>query len=134
MGQSDGRRLAALVANSLILLDRNPWPMNCHGNRKSGDIRVDAAQIREFARVAIGLGGTLSIWLGYKLFCNVPSGIGKRRINAILGALLTVFGMGILTTDVRGIGNNPATQSVPVHKTKPANGGSHHKVSAEWFV
>ena len=90
---------------------------------------MDVAQIRELARIAIAIVGALSIYWGYRLFCK-PS---AQWLNAISGALLTIFGMGVLTADVRGIGRPPASHAAPLHHTKPVGTG-RHKPSANWLV
>ena len=90
---------------------------------------MDVAQIRELARIAIAVVGALSIYCGYRLFCK-PS---AQWLNAISGALLTIFGMGVLTADVRGIGRPPVSQAAPLHHTKPVGTG-RHKPSANWLV
>ena len=90
---------------------------------------MDAAQIREFARVAIAVAGALSIYWGYQLFFR-PS---AQSIYAISGAVLAVFGMGILSADVRGISHPVANQAAPLHHTKPVGTG-RHKPSADWLV
>lgn len=88
---------------------------------------MDVTQIRELVRVAIAVAGAFSIFLGYKLFCEIPS--GKNRsipvINGVSGAVLALFGMAILVADVRGISNQPIAQSQQtVHHAKPADTGS----------
>ena len=90
---------------------------------------MDVAQIREIARIAIAVVGALSIYWGYRLFCK-PS---VQWLNAISGALLTVFGMGVLTADVRGVAHPPASQATPLQHTKPIGTG-RHKPSADWLV
>ena len=90
---------------------------------------MDVAQIREIARIAIAVVGALSIYWGYRLFCKP----GAQWINAISGALLTIFGMGVLAADVRGIGRAPASYATPLHQTKPVGTG-RHKPSVDWLV
>ena len=90
---------------------------------------MDVAQIPAFARIALALVGALSIYCGYRLFCK-PS---AQWLNPVSGALLTIFGMGILTADVRGIGQPPASRAAPLHQTKPVGTG-RHKPSTDWLV
>jgi hypothetical protein len=59
-------------------------------------------------RLAIATGGLLSIYLGYKLFCDVPFRKGRTfrtifLLNLVSGAALAIFGIGVLTADLRGI-------------------------------
>jgi hypothetical protein len=50
----------------------------------------------------MALAGALSIYLGYRLFCD--SAYQKSRVRHLVsGALLAVFGLGILIADVRGL-------------------------------
>ena len=90
---------------------------------------MDVAHIREFARIAIAVVGAINIYWGYRLFCKP----GTQWLNAISGALLTIFGMGVVTADVRGIERPPASQAAPLHHTKPVGTG-RHKPSADWLV
>lgn len=78
-------------------------------------------------QIAIALLGTLSVFLGYRLFCDSPS-------RLLSGALLTLFGAGIVSADLISlrahgeIDYRPATQH-----TKPA-GMYRHKGTSDWFV
>jgi hypothetical protein len=78
---------------------------------------MDIAQTHEWVRAALAVAGALSIYLGYRLFC----GLSYRNSWSILltnlasGALLAIFGLGILIAGVRGIpastrGSRPAWQ------------------------
>jgi hypothetical protein len=50
----------------------------------------------------MAVAGALSIYLGYRLFCD--SAYQKSRVRHLVsGALLAVFGLGILIADVRGL-------------------------------
>ena len=54
----------------------------------------------ELIRLAAAVIGTLSIYLGYRLFCD------RRPVlltNLASGALLALFGLGILLADVRAM-------------------------------
>ncbi len=88
---------------------------------------MDAAQIRELVRVAIALAGALSIFCGYKLFCEIPFARNRSAhvIQGVSGAALALFGMAILIGDVRSISSSPTT---PSHRTvrhaTPAEAGS----------
>ena len=60
----------------------------------------------ETLRVVTAAIGLLSVFLGYRLFCGVADRKSARPsslfINIASGALLALFGMGILVVDVRG--------------------------------
>jgi hypothetical protein len=45
--------------------------------------------------------GALSLFLGYRLFCDVRS---RTLTSVASGALLALFGMGILIADIRSAG------------------------------
>jgi hypothetical protein len=78
-------------------------------------------------QIAIAFLGALSVFLGYRLFCDSPA-------RFLSGALLTLFGAAILSADLVGMRSHvvnaprPATQH-----TKPA-GANRHKASTDWFV
>lgn len=51
---------------------------------------------------AMAIAGVLSIYLGYKLFCD--SAYQRNRFRHLLsGALLAMFGLGILIADFHGV-------------------------------
>ena len=73
-------------------------------------------------RLAIAAVGAGSLYLGYKLFCDVPQ---RRFSNLAAGALLAIFGLGILFAEARGIA---ATTRHPQHGwsgTRPTEQGSY---------
>lgn len=88
---------------------------------------MDVAEIRELARIVIALAGALSIYWGYKLFCKI------QRIDVVSGALLAIFGMGLLTADARAIDRPAAVPRAPLHHTKPVGTG-RHKPSTDWLA
>jgi hypothetical protein len=52
--------------------------------------------------LAMAIAGVISIYLGYKLFCD--SAYQKSRVRHLVsGALLAVFGLGILIADFHGL-------------------------------
>ena len=60
--------------------------------------------------------GALSIFLGYRLFCDVSGRRSGVFTSLASGALLALFGMGLLIADFRGIAR-PASNSKPAwHK------------------
>jgi hypothetical protein len=64
--------------------------------RSQNDVDITQAWVR----VAIAAIGALSVYLGYRLFCD------RRPVlltNLISGALLAVFGLGILVADARSL-------------------------------
>jgi hypothetical protein len=83
-------------------------------------------QVASWIRLAIAAGGLLSIYLGYKLFCDVPVRIGRtfRRVvilNLVSGVALALLGVGILTADIRSMQNN---DSPALRHKKSAEEGS----------
>ena len=59
-------------------------------------------------RLAIAVGGALSIYLGYRLFCDIPFRQARTLrtvflVNLIAGAALAILGVGMLIADVRAI-------------------------------
>lgn len=83
-------------------------------------------------RMVIALVGILSIFLGYRLFCGI-SGVRTGRRSTVMtnlasGALLALFGMGMLVADVRGFA--PAKPSQPEWQRKSAQHESfqHEKI------
>lgn len=81
--------------------------------------------IRELVRVAAGSVGILSVYCGYKLFCEIPFARNRTGIHALSGALLALFGSAILIVDVHGLSNRlPPKSGTAVHHTRPAGAGS----------
>ncbi len=85
-------------------------------------------QIGNWVRLAIAAGGLLSIYFGYKLFCDVPLRIGRTFrtifvLNLVSGAALALFGVGVLTADLRGIRND--------HPADGPASGDHSRPSTE---
>lgn len=104
---------------------------------------MDAAQIRELTRVVIGIGGFISIYCGYKLFCEIP--FGRTRtisiINGLSGAVLALFGMALLVGDVHSISVSPTVQTrQAIRRAKPAEAGSftvpeaEHGATRDWAI
>jgi hypothetical protein len=78
-------------------------------------------------QIAIALLGALSVFLGYRLFCESP-------VRFLSGALLTLFGAGILSADLISLRRDALIESRPATQhTKPA-GLSRHTGSTDWFV
>ena len=83
-------------------------------------------------QIAIALLGALSVFLGYRLFCESP-------VRPLSGALLAVLGVAILSADLIGLRShatirpNPATQHIKPDHAKPA-GLNRRARSADWFV
>jgi hypothetical protein len=67
----------------------------------------------EALRIVMALLGLLSIFLGYRLFCGL-AGESRRwsrlLTNLVAGALLALFGVGILIADIRGISATASDQ------------------------
>ena len=78
--------------------------------------------------------GALSIYLGYRLFCD--SAYQRSRFRHLAsGALLAVLGLGILIADVRGISATSHGSAPALQKKSTAEGsfqtpkvGKHIKV------
>ena len=67
--------------------------------------------------------GALSIYLGYRLFCD--SAYHKSRIRHLAsGALLAVFGLAILIADVRSLRTARLDSHAAWHKGKSTKEGS----------
>jgi hypothetical protein len=76
--------------------------------------------IEAWARIAIGASGFVSIYLGYRLFCET------RRVTllrGLSGALLALYGMAILGGDVWNWRAGSA-HAPEVRQTTPADAGS----------
>jgi hypothetical protein len=91
----------------------------------------------KMVEVAVGL---VSIYLGYRLFCEIPferSRIMRRRVmtNVASGALLALFGVASLVAAASGSEPRPARvhpRGTTPSLHSPAIHGSRHKV--EFFV
>lgn len=88
---------------------------------------MDIAQTHGWIRVAVAAAGVLSLYLGYRLFCDLsPHEPGTTRstllTNLVSGGLLAVFGLVILIADVRGM-RTQALVSHPSWEKKSANEG-----------
>jgi hypothetical protein len=62
----------------------------------SRGVRGDAILV-----IALFLLGPLSLFLGYRLFCDIRN---RTLTSLASGALLAIFGMGILIADIRNVG------------------------------
>jgi hypothetical protein len=69
-------------------------------------------------RVAIALTGALSLFLGYRLFCDQRTARGALLTNLLSGALLAIFGLGILIADFRGVPRIPVRDIHPAWQKK----------------
>ena len=68
--------------------------------------------------------GAVSIYLGYGLFCE--SGYQKNRFRHLVsGALLAVFGLGILIADVRSLRTARPDSQTTRQRTKSTKEGSY---------
>ena len=67
--------------------------------------------------------GALSIYLGYRLFCD--SAYRKNRLRHLVsGALLAVLGVGVLIADVRSVRTARTDSQVASHRAKSTKEGS----------
>lgn len=55
-------------------------------------------------RLGMAAVGCISIYLGYKLFCDGTQE-SRRLTTFVAGALLAIFGLGLVLAEVRGIGS-----------------------------
>jgi sulfite exporter TauE/SafE len=74
-------------------------------------------------RLAMAALGAVSLYLGYKLFCDL-SQENRRVSNLVAGALLAVFGLGLLFAQARGIAATAKHPSQRWTESKPAEQGS----------
>lgn len=77
----------------------------------------------EWIGLAEAVIGSLSLYLGYKLFCD------RRPVlvtNLVAGALLAIFGVGILIADVRAI-RSPHSDSNPARRHNSTEEGSYER-------
>ncbi len=96
---------------------------------------MDATQIREVARVIVAAGGAISIYCGYKLFCELPFGRSRASgvVNGVSGAALALFGMALLVGDIRGIRTGPMeSYHQNLRNTRPAETGSFTAPPPDW--
>jgi hypothetical protein len=71
----------------------------------------------------MAVAGALSIYLGYRLFCD--SAYQKSRVRHLVsGALLAVFGLGILIADIRSLRTARPDSPAAWHKGKSTKEGS----------
>ncbi len=68
---------------------------------------------QEWLRILMVAVGALSIFLGYRLFCDVSGRRSGMLTSLTSGALLALFGVGLLIVDFRGMAR-------PVGDSKPA--------------
>ncbi len=90
---------------------------------------MDFGQTWAWMRIAEIVTGVLSIYLGYRLFCDVPPEPSRtlaRRLftNVASGTLLALFGMAILASATGGRqprGHNPKTTGSTHSLNSPSN-------------
>lgn len=79
---------------------------------------MNIAQTHELARLAIACTGAMSLFLGYMLFCDQRTAKGALVANLLSGALLAIFGLGILIADFRGLPRIPVRDNHPAWQKK----------------
>jgi hypothetical protein len=73
--------------------------------------------------ILMAVAGALGIYLGYRLFCD--SAYEQSRVRHLVsGALLAVFGLGILIADVRSIRTARPDSHAAWHSGKSTKEGS----------
>jgi hypothetical protein len=90
----------------------------------------------EVLQIAMAILGALSVFLGYRLFCDIAPFVrfAPNTGRMLSGALLALFGMAILSVDLIGFRSHVPAESRPAtHHTKPA-GLNRHAASSDWFV
>jgi|SRR5581483_10591748 len=97
--------------------------------------------IRELVRIAIAAIGFLSVYCGYKLFCELPFARNRTAVLALSGALLALFGVVILAADIHGLSNRFAQATrPPIQQIHPADPGSftphmnQNRPAANWAI
>ncbi len=84
----------------------------------------------EWIRVAMAITGALSIYLGYRLFCDISHQDARAPLSGLLtnlvsGALLAIFGIGILIADFRSVSAaGPESQPASHKRMKATEEGS----------
>ena len=73
--------------------------------------------------ILMAVAGALSIYLGYRLFCDSAYQRSRGR-HLVSGALLAVFGLGILIADVRSIRAERSGSPSARQKTRSTKEGS----------
>ena len=91
---------------------------------------MDAALFGTGLKLAMMVIGAVSLYVGYRLFCDSPQ-VSEARVRAVVtrnfvaGALLAVFGLGILYNEARALAvqsHHPARRVW--NRTKPTEQGS----------
>jgi hypothetical protein len=80
----------------------------------------------EWMRAVMAIAGALSIYLGYRLFCDVSHQKSPRLsvfvTHMASGAMLALFGLAILIADVREMGTAARSPRVNWQKKSSAHG------------
>jgi len=74
-------------------------------------------------RLGIAAVGCISIYLGYKLFCDGTQE-GKRLTTFVAGALLAIFGLGIVLAEFREIGSGGREAHHRMQRSRSTEEGS----------
>jgi hypothetical protein len=73
--------------------------------------------------ILMAIAGALSIYLGYKLFCDCAYQKSRMR-HLMSGALLALFGLGILMAEARNIRTSAADSRTASRRKKSTEEGS----------
>jgi hypothetical protein len=76
--------------------------------------------------ILMAVAGALSIYLGYRLFCDCADQRSRVR-HLVSGALLAVFGLGILIADVRSLRKAGPDSHAAQYKRKSTKEGSFER-------
>jgi hypothetical protein len=83
-------------------------------------MHLRGGQRRRHLAIALFFLGALSLFLGYRLFCDVRS---RTLTSLASGALLAILGMGILIADL----NNARATGANNHPAWQRNSAEHHR-------
>ena len=90
----------------------------------------------EVLQIAVAILGALSIFLGYRLFCdNAPfARFAPNTARLLSGALLALFGVAIISAGFVGLRSHATILSKPAtHHARPAL-LNRHRASSDWLV
>lgn len=93
---------------------------------------MDILQTHEWLRAAIAVAGALGVYLGYRLFCDISYQRTRSMWLTSLasGALLAVFGLGILFAAARDM-RSSSFYGHPALRKNPTREGSFQAPGAD---
>ena len=78
-------------------------------------------------QIAIAILGAVSVFLGYRLFC-------QSGIRLLSGALLALFGVALLSADLIALRSHVVIEPRPATQHAKPAGLNRHRASTDWFV